>query len=157
MPSLSQMSKATYLAKVDSGRIRYVGLPTAAVPIADDANYDQLFNAAGAPQVDYWLCGVQAAIFACAADVSLLVCVGYGGLDGVAVAPTTLVLTQFPIIIAAEGAALGSNYPHVHWLPYPVKIPGGSRMAARIDASPTGTDTIDEFRVILATVVGEGH
>lgn len=154
--SLAQMEKATYLAEVDSGRIRYVGLPTAAVPIADDTNYDQLFTAANAPQVPYWLCGIQAAIFACAADVSLLVCVGYGGLDGAAVVPTTLVLVQYPIIIAAEAAALGSNYTQIHWLPYPVRIPAAQRMAARIDVSPTGTDVIDEFRVILATVVGQG-
>lgn len=156
MPSLSQMSKATFLAEVDSGLIRYVGLPTAALPIADDTNYDELFNSGAAPAGDYWLCGIQVCVFACAADVSFEICLGIGGADGAAVVPPLLLLTQYPVIISAEGGALGSNYAHIHWLPYPVRVPGGTRMAARIDNTPTGTDVIDEFRAILATVVGQG-
>ncbi len=153
--SLSSMAKATHLAEVDSGRIRYVGLPTAALPIADDTNYDELFNSGAAPAVRYWLCGFQAAVFACAADVSFEICLGIGGTDGVAEIPPTLLLTQYPLILPAEGGALGPNYVHTHWLPYPIMVEASTRMAARIDNTPTGTDVIDEFRAILATVVGQ--
>jgi len=159
MPSLAQMQKSNFLAKVDSGLIRYVGLPTAAVVLVDGAPgaYSQLFIAANAPQVPYWLCGFQAAAFAVAADVSWIICLGYGGVDGGANAPAILVCVEVPVIISAEGGALGSNYVHTHWLPYPVAIPAAQRMAARIDNAPTGADNIDEFRVILATVVGQGN
>lgn len=161
MPSLSQMSKANYLAKVDSGRIRYFGLPTAAVVVVDGTPgvVSQLFTAAGAPQVDYWLCGFQAATFMAGAGTDTVVyriCLGYGGLDGAAVIYTTLLLTTYPVAVVAIANAVGMNYVHTQWLPYPIRIPGGNRMAVRIDDTLTGADNIDEFRVILATVVGQG-
>lgn len=159
--SLSQKEKATFQALVDSGRIRYVGLPTAAIAVVDGTPgaYSQLFAAAGAPQVDYWLCGFQAATFMAGAGTDTVVyriCLGYGGTDGAAQAYATLLLTTYPIAVVAIANAVGMNYVHPQWLPYPIKIPGGNRMAVRIDDTLTGADDIDEFRVILATVVGEG-
>jgi len=156
------MSKATFLAEVDSGRIRYFGLPTAAVVVVDGAPgaYSQLFTAANAPAVPYWLCGFQAATFMTGAGTDTVcyqICLGYGGADGAAVAPAILVCTLWPLAVAAIANAVGFNYFHTHWLPYPVRIPAAMRMAVRIDDTVTGADNIDEFRVILATDVGRNN
>lgn len=154
MPGPYQNAKSTFLAMVESGRIRYTALPVAIVPIADDGNWDQLFAAAGAPAVNYWLCGFAYSIASgIAADTSLLVDVGWGGLDGGAVAAANVILTNWPVSLTAD-AAVGKAAFSNEMMPYPVKIPGGSRMAARIASSPTGTAAFVEFRVILATVVG---
>jgi len=56
--------------------------------------------------------------------------------------------------LTAGAAAVGPDTHAPHMLPYPVKIPATSRMAARIASSPTGTLAFTDFRVILATVVG---
>jgi hypothetical protein len=153
--SLKNEVDQVFLAAVESGNIRYQGLPVAVVPIADDAAWDQLFAAAGAPAVPYWLCGFSYGIATgLAADVSLLVDLGWGGADGAAIAPANVVLTNYPVVITAGAAAVGPAVLPPEMLPYPVLIPGGSRMAARIAASPTGTVAFTEFRVILATAVG---
>jgi len=143
-----------FLAAVESGNIRYEGLPVALVPIADDAAWDQLFAAAGAPAVPYWLCGFAYTLpNTIAVDLSLLIDVGWGGADGAAVAPTNVILTNWPVGFTAD-AAVGKAAFSSEMLPYPVRIPASSRMAARIASSPTGTIAIVEFRVILATAVG---
>lgn len=153
--AFSQEQKSTFLATVESGAIRYTTLPVALVPIADDAAWDQLFAAAGAPAVDYWLCGFSYGYATgIATDVSLLVDLGWGGLDGAAVAAANVILTNWPVVLTAGVAAVGPAGCPSEMLPYPVRIPGGSRMAARIASSPTGTLAFTEFRVILATVVG---
>ena len=140
---------------VSSGNIRYQGLPAAVVPIADDAAWDQLFAAAGAPGVPYWLCGFSYGIATgLVADVSLLIDLGWGGVDGVAIAAANVILTNYPVVITAGAAAVGPSSLPSEMLPYPVRIPANSRMAARIAASPTGTVAFTEFRVILATAVG---
>ena len=143
-----------FLAAIESGNIRYQGLPVAIVAIADDAAWDQLFAAAGAPAVDYWLCGFAYTIVnTIAVDVSLLVDVGWGGADGAAIAAANVILTNWPVGFTAD-AAVGKAAFANEMMPYPVRIPGGSRMAARIASSPTGTIAFVEFRVILATAVG---
>ena len=145
----------TWLALVNSGNIRYTCLPVAIVPIADDAAWDELFAAAGAPAVPYWLCGIAFNwATGIAAETSLLVDVGFGGADGAAVAPATVVLTNWPVTLTAGAAAVGPDTHPPIMLPFPVRIPGGSRMAARIASSPTGTLGFTDFRVILATAVG---
>ncbi len=156
MPGPYQNAKSIFLAMVESGRIRYQTLPVAAVPIADDAAWDQLFAAAGAPAVDYWLCGFSFSIAStgAVAEYSLLVDVGWGGVDGAAIAAANVILTNWPINIVGVAAALGPYQCNPQMLPYPVKIPADSRMAARIASSPTGTLAFTDFRVILATVVG---
>lgn len=144
-----------WLALVNSGNIRYQGLPAAAVPIADDAAWDELFAAAGAPAVPYWLVGFSWAIATgLAADVVLLIDLGWGGADGAAVAAANVLLTNHPICITAGAAAVGPAVLPTEWLPYPIRIPAASRMAARIASSPTGTVGFTDFRVILATAVG---
>jgi hypothetical protein len=153
--SFSKQLKSSFSALVNSRLIRYEALPAAIVAIADDAAWDQLFAAAGAPAVDYWLCGFSYGVATgLAADVSLLIDVGYGGVDGAAVAAATVVLTNYPVVITAGVAAVGPSALPSEMLPYPVFIPAGSRMAARIASSPTGTVAFTEFRVILATAVG---
>ncbi len=160
--SLSQKMRAIFNAKVDSGSIRYFGLPTAvlAVVTGNPGAYSQIFTAAAAPQVDYWLCGFQAAVQmsgdgAGTLNASHELCLGKGGTDGAAIAPATLLLTQYPIALAAMANAVDGTFYPVQWLPYPIKVEAATRLAVRIDNDPTNTEDIDEFRVILATVVGE--
>jgi len=155
MGGLKSLVSRNFLALVESGNIRYQALPVALVAIADDAAWDQLFAAAGAPATNYWLCGFSYGIATgLVADVSLLVDLGYGGADGAAVAAATVVLTNYPVVLTAGAAAVGPSALPAEILPYPVKIPASSRMAARIASSPTGTVAFTEFRVILATAVG---
>ena len=78
---------------------------------------------------------------------------GYGGVAG-ANPPAVVVITTFPITIASEaGPGLGPSEAPTEMLPYPIRIPGGVRIAVRT-AAITGTDTIDEMHLILATAVG---
>jgi hypothetical protein len=144
---------ALFDALVASGNIRYQGLPAAIVAIADDAAWDQLFAAATLP---CWLVGISYGVATgLAADVSLLVDVGYGGVDGAAVAPATTVLTNWPIVLTAGAAAVGPSALPSEILPFPIRIPPAQRMAARIASSPTGTVAFTEFRVILATAIAQ--
>ena len=147
---------SAFLALVQSGNIRYQALPVAGVAIADDAAWDQLFAAAGAPAVPYWLCGFQFSIATglVVAENTMLFDVGWGGIDGAAVAAANVILTNWPVAFSAVALALGPFEIAPKMLPYPVRIPGGSRMAARIAASPIGGQAVTDFRVILATVVG---
>ncbi len=155
MVDRSRVSQA-WLAMVNSGNIRYQSLPAAEVPIADDAAWDQLFAAAGAPAVPFWLCGFtyNFASGGVVAEVSQLVDLGWGGADGAAVAAANVILTDFPVCVSAVALALGPFGPFNQWLPFPVRIPAASRMAARIASSPVGGVAFTSFRVILATAVG---
>lgn len=145
-----------WLALVNSGNLRYQALPAAAVPIADDAAWDELFAAAGAPAVPYWLCGFtyNFATGGVVAEHSELVDIGWGGADGAAVAPANVIVTNFPVCVSAVALALGPFGPFWTTLPFPVRIPASSRMAARIAASPTGGVAFTDFRVVLATALG---
>jgi hypothetical protein len=144
-----------YNALVESGAIRIVGLPVAEVPIADDAAWDQLFAAAGAPSATApcWLIGIayNFATTTVAAEHTLLFDVGYGGVDGAAVAAATVLLTNFPVTLYGVAAGLGPMGPLCAMLPVPIRIPPAQRMAARIAASPVGGVATTSFRVILAT------
>ena len=152
---MERHSKATFNALVGSGRIRYTTLPVNGVAIADDGNWDQLFAAGAAPATDYWLCGFAHSVATglLLAEDQLLIDVGWGGLDGAAVAATNVILTNWPVNFTAVAVALGPTSIPNHLLPYPVKIPGGSRMAARIATSPVGGVAVTAFCVILATAV----
>ena len=143
-------------ALANSGNLRYQALPAAEVPIADDAAWDQLFAAAGAPAVPYWLCGFtyNFATGGVVAEHSQAVDIGWGGADGAAVAPATVVVTNYPISVTAVALALGPFGPFWHNLPHPVRIPASSRMAARIASSVVGGVAFTSFRVILATALG---
>lgn len=152
--SLSALIKANFRAAVNTSNIRYQAYPTAAVAIADDAAWDQLWAAGAGPTVDFWICGFQAVMTNCAADVTLLIDFGWGGADGAAVAAANVIGTNIPYAIQAQAVALGPTIMPIEWLPYPVKVPGGSRAAARIASSPTGTQALSEFRLICATAVG---
>jgi|GEM_PF-2779731 len=155
--SLSGDIKALKNAQVLSGNIRYVGLPLAAVVLVDGAPgaWSQLFAAAGAPSATRpcWLCGFQCYATNVAADIVWQIDLGYGGIDGAAVAPDTQLLTGFPVSVAAQAVALGPTTSPTHMLPYPIRIPAAQRMAARILNTVTGAGNITEFRVILATGV----
>ena len=145
-----------FLASIQSGNIRYQALPVAEVPIADDAAWDQLFAAAGAPAVPYWLCGFtyNFATGDIVEEDTLLIDLGWGGVDGAAIAAANVILTNYPISVSAVALALGPFGPFWHNLPSSVRIPASSRMAARIASSPVGTAAFTSFRVILATAVG---
>jgi len=151
-----QVTKSLYEAMISSGRIRYTTLPVNGVAIADDGNWDQLFAAAGGPATDYWLCGFahSVATNTILAETQLLIDVGWGGVDGAAIAAANVILTNWPVNFTAVALALGPNPIPNHLMPYPVKIPGGSRMAARIATSPVGGIAVTGFCAILATAVG---
>lgn len=151
-----------WLAAVQSGNIRYQTLPLgAAIPIANDAAWDQLYAAAASPAVPHWLCGFAFSIATntVLAEVVMLIDVGYGGADAAAGAPTNILIVGWPIGLTAVAVALG---PHMHqnqMLPYPIRIPAGvvspgSRMVARIASSVPAGVALTAFRVILATAVG---
>lgn len=144
-------TKETFLAKVESGNIRYLGTPVGiqAVAVATDV---ELLTGATAPATEYWLCGFIAGIYGAVAEVTLVLSLGYGGVAG-ANPPAVLVVTTFPVTIAAEVAALGPTEAPVYTLPYPIRMPAATRIAV-VTAAITGTDTIDEFRILIATAVG---
>lgn len=153
--SLKSEVDQLFLAAIQSGNIRIQALPTGLVPIADDAAWDELFAAAGAPAVPYWLLGFSYGIATgLVADVSVLVDLGWGGADGAAVAPANVLLTNYPVVLTAGAAAVGPSALPSEMLPIPIRIPASSRMAARIASSPTGSVAFTEFRVILATAIG---
>lgn len=156
MPLITEV-RGSFLSLVESGNIRYQCLPAAVVPIADDAAWDELFAAAGAPSATLpcWLCGFAYSIATgLVAEAVLLVDLGYGGVDGAAVAATTVLLTNWQVAISAGAAAVGPTSHPSERLPFPVRIPPAQRMAARIASSPTGTVAFTSFRAILATAVG---
>ena len=156
--ALAELVGATYMAVIGSENVRYQTQPAAAVgiTIADDAAWDEIFDST-IVTVDYWICGLQAIILDVAADAGLMVDVGTGGANGAAVAPATTVITNYPIFedyhqVTAVGVR-GGRIP-VEWLPFPIRVPASTRCAARIASSPTGTDVIDQFYLVLATAVG---
>lgn len=150
--------RGTYNAMVNSGAIRYEGLPAAAVAVADAGGWVELFIAANAPQTDYWVCGFNYGITpVLVVDVSLLICIGWGGADGAAVVPPNVIVAHWPICITAGVAALGPAALGIELLPYPVKVPAAQRMAVEIDSSPIGTTAFTDFNVIVATLVGRGN
>ncbi len=155
MPGPYQNAKATYLALVNSGRIRYTGLPLNGVPLPDDSTWVQLFVAGAGPVVDYWLCGFGFSIATglVVAEAQYVIEVGWGGLDGAAVAAANVIVTGWPVNFTAVAAALGPVSIPNQMLPYPVKIPGGSRMAASLQATPVGGTALLAFCAILATAV----
>ena len=159
--SISQEAKAIHNAKVDSGSIRYEALPTAVLAVVDGAPgaYSQIVSSVTAPQVPYWLCGFQACVQmsgdgAGTINSSQEICIGKGGVDGAALAYVTVLVTQYPLALAAFANAIDGTFYPIQWLPYPIKVEAATRLAVRIDNSPQGAEDIDEFRVVLATVVG---
>lgn len=148
--------KSSFQALVNSGNIRYACLPAAEVAVADDAAWDQLWAAAAGPAVDFWVCGFayNFATGGLAAEHSQAVDLGWGGVDGAAVAAANVIVTNYPICITAAAVALGPVGPFWHNLPYPVRVPALSRMAVRIASSVTGGIAFTSFRVIYATAVG---
>jgi hypothetical protein len=150
--------QASFKALVESGLIRYQGLPAANVAVVAGAPgaWSQLFAAAGAPATVYWLCGFQwSYATGIATEVLQTIDLGYGGADGAAVAAAVIIATGYPLALTAGVAAVGPSFTPTTMFAYPVKIPGGSRMAVRMLAQPTGTLAFTSFRVILATAVGQ--
>lgn len=147
----SSRLKEVFLAEVDSGLIRYTSTPLAvqAVAVATDV---ELLTGATAPAVPYWLCGWTCVVDNIVANVTLTITLGYGGVAG-ANPPAVVVVTTFPMTIGAVAGSVGpTEVPNV-MLPYPIKMPEATRVAV-VTAAITGTDTIDEFRIIIATAVG---
>jgi hypothetical protein len=150
------LNKQTFQSLVNSGNIRYACLPAAEVAIADDAAWDQLWAAAAGPATDFWVCGFayNFATTTVAAEHTMAVDLGWGGVDGAAVAAANVIVTNWPITLYGVAAALGPMGPLWASLPYPVRVPALSRMAARIATSVTGGVAFTSFRVIYATAVG---
>jgi len=147
--------KANYNAMVGSGNIRYTTLPVNGVPLPDDGTWVELFVAGAGPVVDYWLCGFAFSIATglVTAEAQYLISVGWGGNDGAAVAAANVIVTNWPMNFTAVALALGPVVIPTQVLPYPVKIPGGARMAASLAATPVGGTALLAFCGILATRV----
>lgn len=160
--SLKTEVDQVFLAAVASGNIRYHALPLAVVPVPDDTDWHQLYDAAGSPAVDHWLCGFQFSILTVEVivEVVMFIDVGYGGVDGPLLAPANVLLTAWPIGLVGNVAAVGPCMHQNQMLPIPIRIPAdqadpGSRMAAQIAVElPAAGYNISAFRVILATAVG---
>ncbi len=151
--SLPQQIGDTFVAMVESGLIRYRGYPLASIAVADDTNWDEIVVAGAGPLVDFWLCGFSFAIATgFAAETQQFVDLGWGGVAGANPAGN-IILTNWPISLTANGAAIGPCVLPTQLLAYPVRIPAGQRIAGRIASSPTGGVAFTELRVILATVV----
>lgn len=146
----------TWLALVESGNIRYQAFPAAGVAIADDAAWDQLFAAGAGPVVPYWICGFHFSIATglVVAEDTMQFDMGWGGVDGAAIAAANIVVANWPVAFSAVALALGPFCIPQVLLPYPVKVPAGARMAARIATSTTGGQAVTEFRALLAWAVG---
>ena len=149
-----------FMAAVQSGNIRYEALPAADVPCVVAA-WAQLFAAAASPAVPFWLVGFQIGFATgLAVEQSWLIDLGYGGLDGAAVAAGTVLLTDWPIHISCNAAGLLGTVTN-QILPYPIRIPvdqvdPGSRMAYSVTANPVGgAVNATSCRVLLATAIGE--
>lgn len=156
MGGLGTLIKSIYMAKVNTGNIRYNCLPAGEIAIADDAAWDQLWAAAAGPAVDFWVVGFayNFATTTVAAEHTMLIDFGWGGADGAAVAAANVIVTNFPVTIYGVAAALGPMGPLCHYLPDAVKVPALSRMAARIAASPIAGVAFTSFRIIYETGKG---
>jgi len=158
MSDRSRISQ-TWLALVNSGNIRYQCLPAAEVPCAVGA-WAQLYAAAASPAVPHWLCGFQMGVATgLVVEQGWRVSVGFGGVDGAAIAAGTVIVTNWPlIVIGAAAAAMGGQLTGM--LPFPIRIPvdivdPGSRMAYTVVDNPVGGAVgATSFRVILALAVG---
>ena len=155
-----QVSKASYLALVESGNIRYQALPAAEVPCAVGA-WAQLLAAAASPAVPWWIVGFKISYATgLVVEQGWRVSLGYGGADGAAIAAATVVVTNWPFTtIGAAAAAMGGDSLTVI-LPYPVKVPvdivdPGSRVAYSVVDNPVGGAVgLTSCRVIIATAIG---
>lgn len=153
--SLKSEVDQVFLAAVQSGNIRYRAWPTAGVGIADDNAWDNLFNAGDGPVVPYWLCGFSFGVATglIVAEIGYEFSMGSGGTDGDGNAPANILITDWPVNFSAAAQALGPFAIPNQFLPYPIRIAAGLRMAARY-TTLVGAAAITRFRVILATVVG---
>lgn len=160
--SLKTEVDQNFLAAVESGNIRYITLPLGAIAIADDAAWDELYDAAGSPATVHWLCGFSFSIASgiVLAETVMFMDVGYGGIDDPVGVPDNILITNWPIGLCGSAVAIGPNQNQTQLLPYPIRIPAdqadpGSRMAARIASQdPAAAYTLTAVRVILAIAVG---
>lgn len=158
--SLPNQVKSSFQALVESGNIRYEWLPAADVPCATAA-WAQLLAAAATPAVPWWICGLRVS---CATGLVVeqgwRVSLGYGGVDGAAIAATTIIAIGVPFtVIGAAAAAMGADLSHM--FPFPVKIPvdivdPGSRVAYSVVNNPVGGAAVGltSCRICIAYAVG---
>ena len=150
---------ALYLAQLESGNIRYTVQPAALAGIALVSN--------GVVAAWAWAPYVQICAAAAVADpcwiVGFLLHTGvvethYGDLaiaSGALAAEVDLAIAPFQL--GLPGVTVNSTYepPAVPtWLPYPIKVIGTPRLAARIRKSTAASAAGGVFKVILAQAVG---
>jgi hypothetical protein len=157
--ALPKLIKSNFQALVETGRIRYEMLPVAEVPCAVGA-WAQMLAAAATPAVPWWICGFK---ISCATGLVVeqgwRVSLGYGGVDGAAIAATTVIVTgAYFSLIGAAAAAMGGL--ETFMLPNPVKIPiditdPGSRVAYSVVSNPVGGAVgLTSCRILIAYGVG---
>jgi hypothetical protein len=119
-----------------------------------------MLAAAATPAVPWWICGFK---ISCATGLVVeqgwRVSLGYGGVDGAAIAATTVIVTgAYFSLIGAAAAAMGGL--ETFMLPNPVKIPiditdPGSRVAYSVVSNPVGGAVgLTSCRILIAYGVG---
>lgn len=152
--------KANYLALVQSGNIRYEWLPAGQIACATAA-WAQLLAAAATPAVPWWICGFRIGYATgLVVEQGWRVSLGYGGVDGAAIAATTIIAIGVPFTVvgaaaAAMGAELGWMFPHPVQIPIDITDPG-SRVAYSVVNNPVGGAAVGltSCRICIAYGVG---
>lgn len=157
--ALPQETRASFRALVESGNIRYITSPAAAVgtAIVSDsaaaawawAAYVQIV--AAAPVDPCWLCGLG--IHTCVIEHhygDIAIATGAAGFEvDIAMFPYRGLFVGATAVMAAM--PIGS---HAMYLPYPVRIAGAPRLAARLRKDTAASAAGVTGKLILATAVG---
>lgn len=151
-----QEVKATYMALVESGLVRYQTLPAAAAPtalVSDGAaaawawmaNYVQIAAADVIPN-PCWLVGATihtGVVETINGDIAIAT--GAAGFE------VNLAMFHF---VSGIPTAVGVSVAGPIWLPYPIKIVGSPRVAANIRKDTAASAAGVSIKLILATAVG---
>jgi len=152
---LRQEVAQSFLSLVESGNIRYQTIPAAAVGtalVSDGAaaawawaDYVQICAAAAIPD-PCWLCGITihtGVVETHYGDIAIAS--GAGG------AEVDLAMFSY---VAGIPSAVGVSVATPSWLPYPIRIAGSPRLAARIRKDTAASAAGVTLKVILGTAVG---
>lgn len=153
--SLPQEVASSYQALVESGNIRYVTVPAAAVGIAAISDgvvaawawspYVEI-SAAAAITDPSWLCAVSfhtGVVETIYGDIAIA--------SGAIGAEVDLAMIPF---IAGIPTAVGVAVALPSWLPYPIKITGAPRLAVCIRKDTAASVAGGTLRIVLAEAVG---
>ena len=154
--SLPQEVASSYQTLVESGNIRYVSLPAAAVGIAaisdaggtgpwDWSAYVQIAAAAAIADPS-WLCGILFHTGVVETHYGELgIAIGAGGVE--------VDLAEIPFVMGIP-SAVGVAVALPTWLAHPIKINGTPRLAVRIRKDTGASLAGGTLKLILAEAIG---